>query len=72
MTEEQKELLKDLIHFRTLDPFKDEMFAKQTLEGLRKDASSSIQRYKDYKKKLQEDEIMDQKIKDIIIEINKL
>lgn len=54
MTKEQKEYLKEIIEFKTLDPFKNEEYENKRLEELRTDALYAIKSYKDYKKLLKD------------------
>jgi len=66
MTEEQKEIIKDLVKFRTYDPFENEESEKKTLNKLRIDALHSIQEYKNFKDRIKRKEKEKQTIQDLI------
>ena len=69
MTKEQKEYLKEIVKFKSLDPFKNEQYENKRLEELRKDALFAIKSYKDYKKllndKKSEEKMIDELLKAI-------
>lgn len=66
MTKEQKECLKKIVKFKTLDPFKNEEYENKRLEELRTDALYAIKTYKDYKKLLKDKKSEEKMINELL------
>lgn len=66
MTKEQKEYLKEIVKFKTLDPFKNEEYENKRLEELRTDALYAIKSYKDYKKLLKDKKSEEKMINELL------
>jgi len=72
MTQEQKELLKELIGFRYIAPLDQEKYEKRELNNYRTEAINSIRRYKDLKFEISERKKRQQEIKDLLKAIDEI
>jgi hypothetical protein len=72
MTQEQKEYLKDIVKFKTINPFENKDYEAKRLQKLRDEALEAIGFYKQYKKDIEQRKKEDEKINDLLKAIDNL
>jgi septum formation topological specificity factor MinE len=72
MTQEQKEYLKEMVKFRTLNPFDNEDYDNKELKDLRNNILELIKRYKELKTRIEVRKIEKQKIEELLKEIDSI
>ena len=64
--------LKELVKFKTMNPFQDDEYDKKHMQKLREEAIKAIKNYKRFKVELKRRELEDEKIKGILKELDNI
>ena len=66
MTQEQKEYLKQIVKFRSLNPFDSEEYDLKKINEIREVIYENIKRYKEIKKRVEERKLENKRIEELL------